>query len=462
MVVELTLVHWIYVVVVIVVLAVMIMRRDTLIPCIIGIFLMGLAAKQGIVGAAGGIFNAFVVAGMELLGIIFIISVIVSMSRLLEDLGANQLMIKPFTKLIKTPGQAFWFIGVTMFLVSLFFWPSPATALVGAVLLPVALKVGLPAIGAAVAINLFGHGLALSSDFVIQGAPTITASTAGIEVVELTRNGLPLFVVMAVVTIGIAYIMLKRDLKNGVIKVEQERLETLISEETNVSSVAKIAAIMVPIAFGLNILAMFMFGLTGGDATALIGGTAVLILVVLCFLEYKSKAFEHITNYIKDGFVFGIEIFGPIIPIAAFFYMGDMGSFTRVMGVEALPLASQGILADVGTALASVAPMNRPTVAVMEMTIGGLTGLDGSGFSGLSLAGAVAKVFGTAVNGSIAVLAALGQIGSIWVGGGTIIPWSLIPAAAICNVPPMELARRNLIPVLIGLAVTTVVGMFLI
>lgn len=460
--IELTLVHWIYVAVVIVVLAVMIMRRDTLIPCIIGIFLMGLAANKGIVGAAGGIFNSFVVAGVELLGIIFIISVIVSMSRLLEDIGANQLMIRPFIKLIKTPDQAFWFIGIVMLLVSWFFWPSPATALVGAVLLPVAIKVGLPAIGAAVAINLFGHGLALSSDYVIQGAPTITASTAGIQVAELTSKGTPLFITMAVVTIVTAYIMLKRDMKNGKLNIDLEEIKEAEAAEKEIGFVAKAAAFIVPIAFGLNIIAMFMFGLTGGDATALIGGTAVLILVVLCFLEYKSKALENITNYIKDGFVFGIEIFGPIIPIAAFFYMGDIGSFTQVMGEGALPAASQGILADLGIALASVAPMNRPTVAVMEMTIGGLTGLDGSGFSGLSLAGAVAKVFGTAVNGSIAVLAALGQIGSVWIGGGTVVPWSLIPVAAICNVPPMELARRNLVPVMIGLVVTTILAMFLI
>jgi len=150
------------------------------------------------------------------------------MSRLLEDLGANQLMIRPFTKLIKTPDQAFWFIGIVMLVVSWFFWPSPATALVGAVLLPVALKVGLPAIGAAVAINLFGHGLALSSDVVIQGAPTITASTAGVDVAELTSAGIPLFAVMAVVTITIAYIMLKRDMKNGIIKVDPEDLEDVI------------------------------------------------------------------------------------------------------------------------------------------------------------------------------------------------------------------------------------------
>ncbi|MBN8253580.1 hypothetical protein [Priestia flexa] len=49
-----------------------------------------------------------------------------------------------------------------------------------------------------------------------------------------------------------------------------------------------------------------------------------------------------------------------------------------------------------------------------------------------------------------------------FMGGSTLIPWALIPAAAICGVSPFELARRNLKPVAIGLVVTTVVAMFLI
>jgi len=49
-----------------------------------------------------------------------------------------------------------------------------------------------------------------------------------------------------------------------------------------------------------------------------------------------------------------------------------------------------------------------------------------------------------------------------FIGGGTLIPWALIPAAAICNVSPFELARRNLLPVVIGLFITTIVAAFLI
>ncbi|MBA9025254.1 hypothetical protein HNP81_000536 [Peribacillus huizhouensis] len=106
-------------------------------------------------------------------------------------------------------------------------------------------------------------------------------------------------------------------------------------------------------------------------------------------------------------------------------------------------------------------PLSKEVAAVTLTITGAITGLDGSGFSGISLAGSVAKLFATAIGGGAATLTALGQISAIWVGGGTLIPWALIPAAAICNVDPFELARRNLLPVTIGLVVTTVVAMFL-
>jgi hypothetical protein len=61
-----------------------------------------------------------------------------------------------------------------------------------------------------------------------------------------------------------------------------------------------------------------------------------------------------------------------------------------------------------------------------------------------------------------ATLAALGQIAGVWTGGGTIIPWGLIPVAAICGVNPIELARRNFFPVILGFAVTTLVAVFLL
>ncbi|NWN79305.1 MAG: hypothetical protein HLX44_12215 [Bacillus sp. (in: Bacteria)] len=49
-----------------------------------------------------------------------------------------------------------------------------------------------------------------------------------------------------------------------------------------------------------------------------------------------------------------------------------------------------------------------------------------------------------------------------FVGGGTLVPWALIPVAAICKVDPFELARINFIPVAIGLTVTAITAIFLL
>ncbi|OAO81943.1 putative membrane protein [Anoxybacillus flavithermus] len=161
-----------------------------------------------------------------------------------------------------------------------------------------------------------------------------------------------------------------------------------------------------------------------------------------------------------QGFQFGFKVFGPVIPIAAFFYLGDSG-FQTIIG-EFLPKQSHGIVNDLGVALSSVVPLSKEVGAITLTGVGAITGLDGSGFSGISLVGSIAKLFATAIGTGIATLTALGQIAAIWVGGGTLVPWALIPAAAICGVSPFELARRNVVPVITGLIVTTIVAMFLI
>ncbi|MCG3055977.1 hypothetical protein KZ287_27805, partial [Escherichia coli] len=119
-------------------------------------------------------------------------------------------------------------------------------------------------------------------------------------------------------------------------------------------------------------------------------------------------------------------------PIAAFFYLGDAG-FTSIIG-DFLPKGSHGIVNDLGLAISSVVPLNEQIAAVTVMTIGAITGLDGSGFSGISLVGSISQLFATAIGSGTATLTALGQVAGIWVGGGTLIPWALIPAAAICGV----------------------------
>jgi hypothetical protein len=463
--IELTALHWIYVVFIVLIIGVMVMRRDTTLICIAGIFTLAIVATGSLSGSISGIFNSFIYAITELLPTILVISIIVAMSRVLTKTGINDVMISPFAKLIRSPGLAYWTIGILMMIISWFFWPSPAVALLGAVLLPVAIRVGLPALGVAMSMNLFGHGIALSGDFIIQAAPKLTSDAAGLPVGEVVSASIPLVFVMGLVTTVCAFYFLKRDMRLKRLTADSSVIEdssdiVKADESLLTKSQRRFFAILIPIAFALDVVAMSVLKLQGGDATALIGGTSIFILIILSLMAHKSRGLEQTTSYLIDGFQFGFKVFGPVIPIAAFFYLGDSG-FIKILG-EHLPQTSQGIVNDLGVALAHSVPLSKEMAAIVLTSLGAITGLDGSGFSGISLAGSVANLFATALGAGAATLTALGQISAIWVGGGTLVPWALIPAAAICKVDPFELARRNLLPVTIGLIVTTIVAMFLI
>lgn len=455
----LTTAHYIYISFIFIILVTMILKKDTVVPCILGIFSLGIFYNKTVFGAIGAVFNSFIISLNELGPIILIIAIMVALSKALEENDAIEYMVKPFSKVIKNPTSAFFVTGVVMLILSWFFWPTPAVALVGAIFLPVAIRAGLPAIGVAVALNLFGHGLALSTDFFIQGAPSITSGAAGIEVADVINDGMILFWVMAIVTISVAFYTLKRDIKKGLFLNELKDTEEKQEKKFNIK--ARIATLMVGVAFTLDIAVMFIFDLKGGDATALLGGTAVFLIILIDLMNYGKDSFDKVCENIIDGFVFGIKIFGAIIPIAAFFYMGEVDPLTSVFG-PVLAKGSGGLLSDIGIAISNSVPLNKVAVAGIQTVVGAITGLDGSGFSGISLVGSLASVFGTAINASIGGLAALGQIAGIWVGGGCLVPWGLISAAAICGVDPIELAKRNFKPVIIGLIVTTIVAIFII
>ncbi|WP_026566075.1 hypothetical protein [Bacillus sp. UNC41MFS5] len=466
MIVELTALHWIYVTFIVLIIGFMVMRRDTSIICIVGIFLIAITATGSLSHSISSIFNSFSYAITELLSTILVISIIVAMSNTLTVTGINDVMISPFRKLIRNPTLAYWTIGILMMVISWFFWPSPAVALLGAVLLPVAYRAGLPALGVAMAMNLFGHGIALSGDFVIQAAPKLTSDAAGIPIQDVIDASIPLVFIMGLVTTVTAFYFLRRDMKRGVLTVStsvsaDSPAEGTTEQPTLLSLAQKrFFAFLVPLLFAADVAAMSILDLAGGDATALIGGTSILILLLITLTSHKNKGLEKTTQYLIEGFQFGFKVFGPVIPIAAFFYLGDAG-FGKIIG-DFLPKASQGIVNDLGVSLANIVPLSKEVGAITLTTVGAITGLDGSGFSGISLAGSVASLFAVAIGKGAATLTALGQIAAIWVGGGTLVPWALIPAAAICNVDPFELARRNLLPVVIGLVVTTIVAMFLI
>jgi hypothetical protein len=329
--------------------------------------------------------------------------------------------------------------------------------LVGAVLLPAAVAAGLPIIYVAVAMNLFGHGIALSSDFFIQGAPTITATGAGIEVTEVIFASIPIWLTMSLVTVVVAFFMMKNDMKKNALKYAQVA-EIKEAAEVKRSKTTKLMAILTPIAFIFDIVAMLKFKLAGGDATALVGGTAIIIMLISVLTTYPiQKAFDKVVDHIKEGFRFGITVFAPVIFIGGFFFLGNQGGATAVFG-EGAP----GILNDISIFLSQNVQMNKLSTVLTQSAVAIITGLDGSGFSGLPIVGTLAYTFSNIIDINMAGLAALGQIITVWVDGGTIIPWAVIPVAAICNISPQELARKNLIPVMCGIAAAIIVALFIL
>ncbi len=460
----LTSLHYIYLAFIILIILAMIKKKDISLLCIMGIFTLGLAGTESIYKSVMGVFNSFVYATKELMPTIFIISIITAMSNTLMDSGINDEMVSPFKKVIKNYWIAYWVIGIVMMILSWFFWPSPAVALIGALFLPIAKKAGLPAMGVAISMNLFGHGIALSSDYIIQAAPKLTADAAGIPVSDVLSASVPLVITMGVVTTTAAFYLLRKDIKSGNLSSEYkfEEISDGSSDVQYISSkkIKRLLALLILILFAVDIFIMYFYKLQGGDATALIGGTAIFILSLISIITYKKNSLEKITDNLVKGLQFGFKIFGIVIPIAAFFYLGD-SAFIDIFG-KILPENSNGIVNDLGVALSNTVPINSTISAGTVTIVGAITGLDGSGFSGISLVGSISKIFSTALGGGVATLTALGQIAGIWVGGGTIIPWAIIPVAAICGVDAFELAKKNLKPVIIGLVVTTIVAMIII
>ena len=452
--VVLTPLHYAYLIGVIVILAVMVLKKDTPAVCIAFLFILGLIGLKSVTGGIITVFSAVLYAGREFMEVLATIALVTSLSKCLKDLGSDYLMMVPMAGIMKTPSLTWWILGLTMFLFSLFLWPSPSVALVGAIMLPFAVKAGLNPLAAAMAMNLFGHGFALSYDVVIQGAPAISAGAAGLDTSSILRQAWPLFWMMGIVTVLSAYVLNRSqlDARGPRLSIQAEP-----SRPQGHKKAALFLAVFTPIAFAGDIILMLLCGLKGGDATSMVSGTALLITCLGALLGFGKQSLEKVTGYVTEGFLFAIRIFAPVIIIGAFFFLGGDG-ITSIMGER----FNRVIMNDWALWLAQNAPLNKYMAAFIQMVVGGLTGLDGSGFSGLPLTGALARTFGTATGSSVPVMAALGQIAAIFVGGGTIVPWGLIPVAAICNVSPLELARKNLIPVCIGFACTFALACFML
>lgn len=469
----LTISHLLYGLFTILIITTMIFRKGVVLPTLLGTFVIAWVYKGNIVDGFTSIFNANLVAAKELFSIFLIITFMLALLNSLRDLGADVRMIQPIQKLMVNGHISFFVLVVVTYVISLFFWPTPAVPLICALLVPAAVRAGLPILTAAVAIALAGQGMALSSDYIVQVAPSLSAASAGIDAESVADKALIMSLIAGGVAITLAYLFNRKAIRSKNDPLNEKDLLTLQSSETTTNKIrtvhlntwGKIFAVLVPVS--LLIVVIYMMyeklysgsnDLIGGDGAAFVGGVAVILLLLSTIAFGKHHALDYISNHITDGFVFAFKAMGPVIPIAGFFLLGSSDFSGSILGVEEGP----ALLFDLVTATQEYLPQSALLAGISILAVGIITGLDGSGFSGLPLTGALAASLETA-SIDTATLAAIGQMGAIWTGGGTIIAWSsLIAIAGFCGVSVMELVRKNFFPVIIGLLVMTFVAVFLL
>jgi hypothetical protein len=487
--VTITAAHWVYLAGVLAVVLTMVLRANVVVPSIVATFAVALVWTHSPVSALGSIFNASFVAAKELFNIFLVIALITSLLNALKSLRSDVLMVQPFRTVMTNGHTAFFVLSAVTYVISLFFWPTPAVPLVSAVLLPAAIIAGLPPLASAMAIAIAGQGMALSSDYVIGVAPGISAKAAGaaISAAAVADRALALSLITGGVALLLAYVSIRKLIRPGSEALlvrwqsqsstgELERLEAAgsfdkaaIARGTGAGYEEPLAvdaeirtelpigkrhaywskffAILTPVGF-LGVIAVMVLPklgaghglpeLKGGDAAALVGGMgAALMILATLAAEGPRKSLDVCADHITDGFVFAFKA---------------MGSVLNVPVGEAPPL-----LFNLIQNAQEWIPHNHVLVAFGVLLVGMITGVDGSGFAGLPLTGSLAGALGPTVGLDVTTLCAVGQMGAVWTGGGTLIAWSsLIAVAGFARVSVLDMVRALLLPVLTGLFVSTI------
>jgi hypothetical protein len=545
---SLTAAHWVYLAGVVIILVTMLRRKNIVVPAVFFTFLTALVFTKSLARGLAAVFNASLVSAQQLFNIFLIIALVTGMLGALQALGADKKMVAPFTPIMRNGHLAFWTLAAVTYLISLFFWPTPAVPLIGAVLIPVAIRAGLRPMAVAFTIAVAGQGMALSSDFVIRVAPGLSATAAGVSANSVANKALVLSIIVGVTALVIGYVLEMRRMRKpaqrwldeweagdveervmtatavadaptighgpalketyaplaaaeatlgaeiaegsvGTVEYEPRNGEPPTDNRPSLTGrpaagvpashgdrpawVSTLFAVAVPLAY-LMLIGYLVYsisvggtssGLKGGDAAALVGGIAAMIIFLAALAESRKTFMERSAEHVVDGLVFAFKAMGVVLPIAGFFFIGNGDFSGQILGIadnkDGTP-AGPAFLYDLVLHAQHHIPSNGLVTAFAILVIGMIAGLEGSGFSGLPLTGSLSGALGHITSVSPATLAAVGQMGNIWSGGGTLVAWSsLIAVAGFARVPVIDLARRCFIPVVAGLVLATLAAVLL-
>ena len=494
--------HWAYLLGVVVIIITMMLRTNVVIPSVIGTLVVITAITGSPIQGIIGIFSASFVAAQELFNIFLVITFMTALLNSLKRMGADVKMVAPFRKVMTNSLSSYIMIALATYFISLFFWPTPAVPLVSAILLPAAIAAGLPPLTGAMVIAICGQGMALSSDYIIGVAPGISARSAGaaISAAAIADKALILSWITGGTALLLVYFLMRKHFKKADPQLLDNWMKTaagpsLAKEEEEVShqgthhkveiaqgtsapvkgqhspltpseeKKSRLLAVVTPIAFlmtiGIMLIPRIIPGLPtlqGGEAAGLVGGVAFLVMMLATYFAVGWKQmFEVCPDHLTDGFVFAFRAMGSVLPIAGFFFLGASEATAAILGIPANEAPS--LLFELISAGQHYIPENHLMVAFGVLLVGMVSGIDGSGFSGLPLTGTLSGALGPVVGMSVETLAAIGQMGAIWTGGGTLIAWSsLIAVAGFARVHILDLVRGLTIPVLIGLTISTICG----
>lgn len=509
MVTSVSIAHWVYLLGLVVLIVTVIAKKNVIAPAMIATFLTGLAFSGSVTAGLAAVFNAAIIGTRELLPIFIIIALVTAMLGAVRHAGADSVMIRPLRGLFRNGHISYVVLAVVTFLLSVSFWPTPVLPLIAAILLPAAVKVGLPPFGAALAIAIAGQGMALSSDLVMGVAPALSAEGADVSASLIAVRATVIALIAGVVALTIAYF---RDVRTKMLDPVAAAAVTLPvaeasagaeppassaraggagpsggrarattlrptgagddaldGENTAPSTKARLIAIGVPALFAA-LLAFMLLGrftpwvpdIDDGLGAPLVGGAAALALVTIAVLVNRRTWLADVGQHFTDGITFSFRSMGMVIPVAGFVYIGLSDYSGAILGLDP-ELPAPAFLLD---AVASVEP-HIPQVPVFAafamLLIGMVIGLDGSGWPGLPFTGSLAASLGESSGADVATLAAIAQNGASWTGGGTLVIWSsLIVVAGLTGVSVMDLARRLFVPVICGLVVATSVAAVLL
>lgn len=478
--------HWIYLVGVVAIIAMLVARKNIVIPAIAATFATVLAFTGSLTSALASVFNGTVVAGMSLFEVFIVVAFIRGLYLALQEAGSLGAMAAPFVAMMRTRATTFWVLAFAVGLFSLLFWATPTAALVGAVLVPVALRVGVPAKSVG-AVMLIAGGVG-TSDYILRALPGFASAASGVSADAIAERAMVIVLFIALPGLVMLQLLERRRTRElAVSTVGAARARGLTATHAGGDSPAgtpagpasvppveddpdesdavastrrsRMIGILIPVAFVLLAIYMVLPRFTdlvpdsATKGTALVSGLALVLLVVATIVKSRENWLERSADRFAEGITFSFKAMGPVLPIAGFFLLGNGDYSPQIVGDEDAP----GFFLDMIDQASGVIPHNEFVAAFAVVLIGLIAGLDGSAIANIPLVASIAASLAAVTGADPVTMVALAQISCVWSGGGMLVPWSsyVLAVSAIVDESPIDLVRRVLLPTSVAFVIGT-------